>query len=318
MQKRALGLSLIILGIFAIFLQPLGSLTGFTIAENIASSAGTWLYVFGLGMMIAGGMLTFNSRNLVTRATEQYVPIIEELPRGGYKIHQEDTPIILDTNFLIDTTKDPKMYQKLKRDLERTHDKGYPIIVPDTVFTEFRAHAPGTSLQETERRQNLRELIKKYAVTMEKYDSDWVDKKEQLLGESLEIINEVPKSLAFEWINHKETHPLDTLGSYFKNQLTPEVEKACGDIEGQLRRAKSPGERRKIMHRFAPSSTDAEVLANALFLNNKGRIYGNEERYSSLIISNDDHIKQAVSEIRSDKDNQHRRELFAFDRLGSF
>jgi hypothetical protein len=67
MKKRIiLGLSLIVLGLVIFFLKPLGSLTGFAIAGNIASVGGVWLYILGFGLMV-GGILIFNTATVEER-----------------------------------------------------------------------------------------------------------------------------------------------------------------------------------------------------------------------------------------------------------
>jgi len=57
LEQKVLGLALMVIGLLTFFLQPIGSLTGFAVAENIASSAGAWIYILGLGIMLVGVMI---------------------------------------------------------------------------------------------------------------------------------------------------------------------------------------------------------------------------------------------------------------------
>jgi putative Mn2+ efflux pump MntP len=56
-KKRWTGLGLFLAGIFIFFFNPLGSLTGFTIAENISFSSSWALYFSGLVLILVGSLL---------------------------------------------------------------------------------------------------------------------------------------------------------------------------------------------------------------------------------------------------------------------
>jgi len=56
-KKRIIGLGLFIIGIGIFFLNPLGILTGFAIAENVSFSSNWALYFSGLVLMAVGGMI---------------------------------------------------------------------------------------------------------------------------------------------------------------------------------------------------------------------------------------------------------------------
>jgi hypothetical protein len=59
MQKRALGYALILLGIITLLLKPITSITGFSIASASIDFIGeVWFFVVGMGMIIAGSILS--------------------------------------------------------------------------------------------------------------------------------------------------------------------------------------------------------------------------------------------------------------------
>ena len=66
-KRKVLGFSLVAAGLFLFVLNPVANLTGFAIAENIASAAGSWLYVFGLALMLTGCILFITNPNLEKR-----------------------------------------------------------------------------------------------------------------------------------------------------------------------------------------------------------------------------------------------------------
>lgn len=67
MQKiRVLGLSLIFASLLIFFLKPIGSLTGFAVAENIVSNFGSWIYLFSLGIFLVGVNLIYQAPEVVT------------------------------------------------------------------------------------------------------------------------------------------------------------------------------------------------------------------------------------------------------------
>lgn len=58
MRKRALGYSLIIIGLIAIFLKPITSITGFSVqTEALSAVKDIWFWFIGMGMILAGGLI---------------------------------------------------------------------------------------------------------------------------------------------------------------------------------------------------------------------------------------------------------------------
>jgi len=56
-KKRLVGLGFFLVGIFIFFFNPLGRLTGFTIAENLNFSSSWALYFSGLVLILVGSLL---------------------------------------------------------------------------------------------------------------------------------------------------------------------------------------------------------------------------------------------------------------------
>jgi hypothetical protein len=118
MKKRALGLSLIVLGLIILFSKPLSSITGFTIAsEALGAVKDIWIYVIGLGMMIVGVGL-INLSKYEVRARQLY-------ESGGYMQSTRD---------LI------KLARKMGYEIEEGHREGTRVISRGDVLTVIPNH----------------------------------------------------------------------------------------------------------------------------------------------------------------------------------
>jgi hypothetical protein len=61
-KKKVVGYLLIALGVFIMFLKPIGGITGMAIGSEIETVASWWFYTLGIAMISAGFFINFYSR----------------------------------------------------------------------------------------------------------------------------------------------------------------------------------------------------------------------------------------------------------------
>ena len=129
-KRKVFGLSLIVAGLLLFALNPIANFTGFAIADNIVSVAGSWLYVLGLGMMISGVMLNLYA----PRSTRIELSCLEDILRSVP--FEEDKKIILDSSFLIDAKRN-------KGDIDQLIESwGGNVLIPKAIYQEISKGNP--------------------------------------------------------------------------------------------------------------------------------------------------------------------------------
>lgn len=87
-RKKALGYTLILLGIITIFLKPLVGVTGFSIASEAVEIIGNvWFFLVGWGMIVAGIVLTVRGAesHLVEISESDAINVAKIKPGKGIK-----------------------------------------------------------------------------------------------------------------------------------------------------------------------------------------------------------------------------------------
>jgi len=121
---KIVGASLILLGLLIFFLKPLSGITGFTIAENISSMGGIWLYVLGLGMLIAGFVLSLSDLTAYTQRDSR----LKEMLGDRYEQLSDAEKITLNKSYRRHIIREEKERDRVKKEV---------IIEPTIIRTRY-------------------------------------------------------------------------------------------------------------------------------------------------------------------------------------
>lgn len=317
-KKLILGSLLLFIGLTIIF-STSAQITGFAITEELgypkSLGIGILFFLIGLAILNDSGLVEIVNEPSITtrngRIGERKPYVITKV--GPANKIKDDTPILIDTNYLINSTKSSTLYQRIMNGLENAHENGYPIIISKRVKEELSHPVRDLPSDERERRKNLLTAIGNYSVTMESYDENWKSKEKTLMKTAESIMNKTAKAQTYRFMTEKYVNGNSevTPQEFFKRQgekIHPDFNEAYWKAEREI---KQKGNKRyeQILKRFAPSKADAEILADSLYLSLKGRVYDNKLIKDAVIVSDDRDFSDALKVIRDSKDQYKRFEL---------
>jgi predicted nucleic acid-binding protein len=212
--------------------------------------------------------------------------------------YRNSHPIILDTNYLINACRDNKAYEKLVDFLNSKDRYDKTVIIPKGVEQELRRDC--CNKLDLERIDNLRKFLTQYGTTIEDRRGDyWQDykKNKNVLNVANDILKKTPKFLAYTYldqVNKGGDADIDKFlrrtrnvsGAFTEKEYKDELEKA----NSLYRKAKNPGEIKRIMNGYNISPTDLEILSTAIYLEEVPDVFFDYPLDNISIISEDSHL----------------------------
>jgi|GEM_PF-5444994 hypothetical protein len=256
--KKIFGCFLIVIGVVLI-LESFVGITGFVVGGvggvDFVSVLGFVFVVGGVGLMVA--------------------TTLEQKTLGKiYSPRDENFPVILDTNYLIEATRDNNnkdgkdAYNGLLAKISEYKEES-TLIVPKGVLSEFRAKG---SPREKERVRDLKEVLDKDTLTLEvlrekwKMDSGLRKKYNEI---AMGILEKTPKAIAYNFLTHigkkgnLNFHAEDFLlfPSYKEFSYNKEFENVLEKAKREYNKSVGPKGKWEVMHGYKVSNEDVEILA---------------------------------------------------------
>jgi hypothetical protein len=285
---KILSLFFFVSGMFLVINSKL-NITGAVIGNSNFLS--TLTSTFGLIFILVSILFFAYSGKL----EEKLIEVEEE--ELGY-----ENPVIIDTNYILESCKDGVECKKLLKFIKERYNLGQPVIVPRGVFEEFRFVPHGNGAEN--RMQPIMEALAKYTITMENIrGEEWgsLDKKVKSNALAKEILCKTPKYLAYEYLSEIDKGEKITVEKFLRKNIdklnNAFSEKTYEDILQNARREyerindkTGVKGRKNFLRTYNLSPTDMEILSSALYLQEFPDVFGDELLDKVNIITKDSHL----------------------------
>jgi rRNA-processing protein FCF1 len=247
---RVMSLLLFVFGIFFLInfrLQITGAFIGSFNAPSIFN------LIFGL-IFILISVIVFASKSLD-----------EQLREIEKKAAENEEPIIIDTNFLIESCNTNKDYRRLMDFIQSNFDCGNPVIIPKGVYGELKVK--GENGGEKNRKKELKEFLETHAFPMEEIDKKWENSREKYDNLAKNILQQTPKYLSYLYLSElnkgRSISVEDFLGRHpgkLSNAFSEKrYEQDMGNALRNYRTNNNPKKRENFLHTYDLSPADIEV-----------------------------------------------------------
>jgi hypothetical protein len=291
------GVFFFVFGILFLLNSKLNFTGAFIGSNNIPSS-------FNLILGIAFILVSFILFAFTGKLEDSLTAVEEmELKRG--------TPVIIDTNYLIEVCKNQDEYKNLMSFVKDRYNLGKPVIVPKSVFNEFK-FLSGDEGEKT-RIKTLKETLSKCATTLEDIRGEvWEnsDVKRRSMRKAEELLHQTPKYFAYQFLSeiNKGEHPT--------------IEKFIGKSRGKMSNAFTEGKyeenihnavreysrisaksganaKMNFMNNYNVSPADVDVLSGAIYLKEVPDILGGKPLNDIEVITKDSHLIDSLKMFNS-------------------
>ncbi|MGY4883961.1 MAG: hypothetical protein ACP5NZ_00075 [Nanobdellota archaeon] len=281
-EMRLVAFGFFILGIFFL-INPNLNITGAVIGTSALTS--TFSLILGLVFMIFGIAVLSESKNL------------EKLVEVEKTAVEEGEPIIIDTNYFIEASRDDKKYKELKEFIQYNFDHGQPVIVPKKVLNEIKniGNTPG----EKDRIKSLREILPKQTVSVEDLDKKWSYFKNKYDHLAKDILQQTPKYISFMYLSGvKKGESMDI--EKFLNRNFGKLNDAFS--RDQYKTSLQDAERSYLASKnkdntlkgYNISQADIDVLSEALYLHDNPSIVADSVMDKVNVVSKDSHLLDSL------------------------
>jgi hypothetical protein len=296
-DDKILGILSFILGIFLLANYKL-NITGAIIGTS--STFSSFNLISGI-VLILVSVIVF----AFTGRLEDSLTAVEEieLKRG--------TPVIIDTNYLIEACRNPVEYKNLIGFISERYDLGKPVIVPKSVFNEFKFVSGDEG--EKNRIKTLKEILSRCATTLEDVRGEvWEnsDIKRKSMRKAEELLQQTPKYFAYRYlseINKGEHLTVDKFigksrgnmsNSLGENEYEKNIQNARREYDKISDRAGANG-KRNLMSSYNVSPADIDVLSGAIYLKEVPDILGGKPLNDIEVITRDSHLIDSLKIFNS-------------------
>ena len=286
---RILGVIFFVFGIIFLLNSNL-NFTGAFIGSSNAFSSSFSLILGIIFIIVSFIVFAFTGR------LEDNLVETEELEIG------QASPVIIDTNFLIEACRNPAEYKTVMRFIKERHDYGKPVIVPKSVFSEFKFISGDEG--EKSRIKNLKEALAAYTTTLEDKEGDVLinsdaRKKSNHIAEY--ILRQTPKYLAYKYLSEIDKGEKITVDKFLgksrgKFSTVLSEDKYEENLHSARREYDKINDRagikikNNLLSSYDVSPADIDVLSSALLLKEIPQLWGNRPLNEIDIITKDSHL----------------------------
>jgi hypothetical protein len=251
-----------------------GAVVGVSIHPGFSS-------ILGLVFILVGVMMFVGGKSLDEELEEYY-------------------PVIPDANYLIDSCKNHKDFQKIKEIIDSTYSVGNPLIVSKRIIGEINPSVEmpqGQKQRESLLKKELKEKTKSLEEIYSRYSGKRKKKYEEI---SKNILEQTPKYLTYAYLSriHKGEKDLNINNFINENKRVLNNPFTREEITKALERGKreydQESNKGKLLCKYGLGKGDIEVFTNALYLQNvPDRVKGLKLKRVN-IITKDEHLIQGV------------------------
>lgn len=287
---KLLSYILFILGILFL-VNPNLNITGAVIGTELGISS-ILSFILGLIFVTTGIVILSEAQTLEKRLVEAEKAAIEE-----------GEPIILDTNYLIEASRNEKDYNKLTNFIRYNFDHGQPVIIPKKVLNEIKNL--GVNKGEKDRIKLLKEILPKQTVSVGELDKKWDYFKQKYGHLAKDILNQTPKYVSFMYlsdVNKGESMNIERFLNRNFGKLSDafsreQYKSALQNAERAYLASKNKG---KFLREYDIGQADTDILSGALYLQDNPSIIADSAMDKVKIISKDSHLLDSLKIINKD------------------